>query len=249
MAITDAPDAALSARACLQSEPARFLRRTQGRETFVWGADQIGKRTIERARGGLWPWFRVRSAGEREHQNLLELSACGVPVPRALAWAEIRRGGERVSVCLMERIEHTATLRDLLAGAPQPARRELARELIEIVIRLHAHGFIHRDLYLQHVLQRSSDGALILIDVGRVRRARRWRTRWYVKDLASLLHSTPANVTVRERLEFLARWLTARGIVARGARRRWLRAIVRKARRIATHVPRDERASVGAAAP
>lgn len=241
MAITHAPRAGLSARASLTSEPSDFLRRTQGRETFLWSPDVIAKRTQERARIGLWPWFRTRSSGEREFENLKALRACGVPVPQAIDWAAERRGGGRVSVCLMERIEHRLTLRELLARGTRAERREPARELGAIVTRLHTAGFIHRDLYLQHVLQQSSDGGLVLIDVGRVKRAARWRPRWYVKDLASLLHSTPANVTTRERLEFLARWLTARGITSRAVRRRWLRAVVRKARRIAAHVPRDER--------
>ena len=230
-----------SARDCLRLDAPRCLRRTQGRETFALGEDLIVKRTTETAREGLWPWFAVRSAGEREFAALGALAACGLPVPRALDWAEERRDGARVSACVMERVPHVVSLRERLAGAHAGPRRELLRALLELVVRFHAAGFIHRDLYLQHVLLRAEDDALVLIDVGRARRARSWRSRWHVKDLASVLHSMPEAVGARERLRFLAGWLDARGIRSRAARRRWVRAEERKRRRIAAHVPRDER--------
>jgi tRNA A-37 threonylcarbamoyl transferase component Bud32 len=143
----------------------------------------------------------------------------------------------------MERIEHARTLRDELERCDGSERRRLGVELLELVTRLHASGFHHRDMYLQHVIVRTGDGALVLIDVGRVRRGR--GTRWLVKDLAALLHSTPQRVTARERLRFAAGWLDALGIIRRNARRRLLSAIERKRVRIAAHVPLDERALPG----
>jgi tRNA A-37 threonylcarbamoyl transferase component Bud32 len=231
----------LSAREFLHVHAPAYLRRTQGRETFAWGADVIVKRTLERARSGLWPWFRARSAGEREYAALRALAAAEVSVPAAFGYAEERRDGGRLSVCVMERVAHDETLRAALERASGAERRELARALLALVARFHGAGFIHRDLYLQHVLLRATDGELVLIDVGRARRRPMWRSRWYVKDLASLLHSTPGCVKAREKLAFLAGWLDVRGIKSRGARRRFAAAILRKARRIAAHVPRDER--------
>jgi tRNA A-37 threonylcarbamoyl transferase component Bud32 len=139
----------------------------------------------------------------------------------------------------MEDVPHRCTLRDELEHADARVRGRRSAELLDLVVRLHGQGFHHRDLYLQHFLVRQGDGVLVLIDVGRVRRGR--RSRWLVKDLAALLHSTPERVTSREKLHFAAGWLDARGITGRGARRRWLRAIERKRARIAAHVPRDER--------
>ncbi len=231
----------LSAADFLDFEAPEYLRRTSGRETFAVGGEVIVKRTTERARAGLWPWFPARSAGELECEALRALATAGVNVPRAIDWTVDRRAGGRVSVCLMERVAHEWSLRQALERASPAVRRDLERRLLELVARFHASGFIHRDFYLQHVLVRASDAELVLIDVGRARRKDSWRSRWYVKDLASLLHSTPKCVGSRERLRFLARWLDAHGITSRKSRRRWAKAVSRKARRIAAHVPKDER--------
>jgi len=104
------------------------------------------------------------------------------------------------------------------------------------VLRLHEKGWYHRDLYLQHFVLRGQE--LVLLDVGRARRKRAVRERWFEKDLAALLHSTPRVVGARERLRFLVRYLDARGIEARLQRRVWLARIVRRAGRMAAHVPR-----------
>jgi len=225
-------------------EVGSYLRRTQGRETFCCGPlpgfpeGCIVKRTRPAGPG----WMRAlaaRRAGRREHENLLALGALGVRVPRAIAWAA---GGlrESASVVVMEQVRHRRTLRDALEMAGAAERRRLGEGLLALVARLHAQGFHHRDLYLQHVIVREPDEALVLIDVGRVRRAR--RARWLVKDLAALLHSTPVRVTERERLRFAAGWLDARGVTGRSARRRWLRAVERKRARMSARLPRDERA-------
>jgi hypothetical protein len=78
----------------------------------------------------------------------------------------------------------------------------------------------------------------VLLDVGRARHQRSPRERWFVKDVAALLHSAPPAVGRRERLRFLARYLDGRGATDRGARRAFAAAALRKARRIAGHRPR-----------
>ncbi|MBK7643352.1 MAG: hypothetical protein IPJ19_09905 [Planctomycetes bacterium] len=188
------------------------------------------KRSAER--WALWG----RSPAEVEHANLRDLEADGLPVPHPLGWDVRRERLARCSVVAMERIEHTQTLRDRLFRAPEGERRDLAERLLTLVVRLHAAGWYHRDLYLQHLVLREEE--LVLLDVGRARRDRAPRRRWFVKDLAALLHSTPRNVSVRARLEFLARYLDARGITRRAERRAWLAAILRRAERTARHTPR-----------
>jgi tRNA A-37 threonylcarbamoyl transferase component Bud32 len=240
----------LDPREFLDCEVRVFLRRTQGRETFHTGPlpglppGCIVKRTHGAPRGESW-YTRLsdrRSAGQREHQNLVALRADGILVPEAIAWCEERPiAGPVRSAVIMEHVVHAETLREALARADQRERARLCAALLAIVARLHARGWYHRDLYLQHFVVRASDGALVLIDVGRARREDRPRARWLVKDLAALLHSTPSAVTDRERLGFLARWMSAMRITARGARRSFLRAVIRKRARMAAHVPRDER--------
>ena len=106
----------------------------------------------------------------------------------------------------------------------------MARALALYVARLHDAGLCHRDLNVYHVL--IHEGALRLIDVGRVRPF--VRRRWIVNDLASLLDTArlegmPASVA----RAFLASYL-------KETRRAWsrravLRAVELKARRYRRH--------------
>lgn len=218
----------------LDASVGRFLRRTQGRETFA--AELNGVRVIVKRLSG-------RGDGRREHDALESLRALGVRVPRPLGWCA-ERGGAGRSLVVLEEIEHVWTLREALAAEEAPRRDARLAQLAALVARLHDAGWHHRDLYVQHLLVDARDGGLVLIDAGRARRA--LRSRWFVKDLAAVLHSLPACVAPREALRFLARYLDARGIFARSARRRWIARARSKAARIAAHVPLDERAEARA---
>jgi len=222
--------------------PERFLRRRPGRETFLAGSWGIVKRYRGRdlaealrdfigARG-------FRSPGRREGENLADLGRAGIPVPEPRAW--FQTGAE--SAVVMEAVDHRQTLRDRLEADPRQAR-EWVGPLAALVARLHESGWYHRDLYLQHlVLAGESDPRLVLIDVGRARHGSRIRRRWWIKDLAALLHSTPDGVAARTRLRFLAAYCDARGVTEREERRSWARAVLAKAKRMAAHVPLEHRA-------
>lgn len=221
-------------------EPQAFLRRVPGRETFVWrdadvDAPIVVKRTRESSLArALW---NDRSAGCREYDNLCALAAEGIPVPRAIGWYDEPRALGRASprsIVAMEFVEHTETLRERLARCDVAEQRAWCARLAELVVRLHSAGWCHRDLYLQHLVVRGE--GLVLLDVGRAQRAR--ARRWFVKDLAALLHSTPRAVGTRARLAFLAAYLDGRGIVARPARRRFAADVAAKEARIAAHRPR-----------
>jgi tRNA A-37 threonylcarbamoyl transferase component Bud32 len=221
--------------------PERYLRSAGGRETFELAArpgappEWVVKRARERpllARIGLGG----RALGEREHANLARLAQDGFRVPRALGCARRYEDGDVRSLVLMERVEHAETLRERLARADAAERRVWSARLVALVARLHALGWYHRDLYLQHLVLRGDE--LVLLDVGRARRERRPRERWFVKDVAALLHSVPRAVGARERLRFAARYLEARGVRGRRARRTFLARVLVKERRMAAHVPR-----------
>ena len=89
------------------------------------------------------------------------------------------------------------------------------------------------------------DGSLCLLDVGRARKEPAPRERWFVKDLAALYVSAPGSISPRERLRFLAGWLTHRRAARpdlrdrRSQLRRWSRVVVAKGRRMAQHAPRS----------
>lgn len=207
----------------------RFLRRTQGRETFA--AHLRGVRVIVKRLAG-------RRDARREHDALDALRALALRVPQPLGWCA-ERDGLRRSVVVIEEIPHERTLREVLQ-LDGPSRRDARlAELATLVARMHDAGWHHRDLYVQHLLVDTRDDSLVLIDAGRARRV--LRSRWFVKDLAAVLHSLPPNVAPREAMRFLARYLDARGIVRRAARRRWIARARSKAARIAAHVPLDER--------
>lgn len=209
-----------------RARSAHLLRRGPGRETLLveleGGGAEIRKRH-SKAR-----------AARREDETLRALAGLGLRVPEALGWRREAGGG----TVAMGFVPHELTLRELLSSAGARERSGLAAELLAIVLRLHGAGWFHRDLYLEHFLVRSTDRALVLIDVGRARRRRRPRRRWLVKDLAALLHSTPPSVSRAERLRFLHAYLQGRGAGGARKRRSWARAVLRKEGRMARHRPR-----------
>ncbi len=211
-------------------EPVRAL---QGRETFLHrtadGRAIVVKRSLPGAKPG----------GRREHAALERLAEWGFPVPRTLGFAS----GPAGSVVAMERVEHVDTARDRLGRLPAAERRVLLDRIAELAARLHVAGWCHRDFYAHQLLVREPTQELVLIDVGRARRAPFPRRRWFVKDVGALLSSLPPLVDDRERLRFVAAYLDARGITNAGSRQRFVHAARAKAHRIARRVPRDERVS------
>ncbi|MBI5434230.1 MAG: hypothetical protein HZA52_15460 [Planctomycetes bacterium] len=235
--------------------PRAWLRRVAGRETFLWPEGDADACVVKRVRAsrGRWAnwgrtgreprewWYellhrgRVRAAGCSEAENLRELGRAGFPVPRPIAAAS----ADGVSLVLMEKVGHDSDLASALAEAPRARREAWLAELAELVARLHAAGFYHRDLYLQHVvLPRESRGgaSFVLLDCGRVRRERSPRERWFVKDLAALAHSVPTNVGADEWRAFVARYRERRG--AGLELEPLLAAIDAKRARLAAHAPR-----------
>lgn len=235
-------------------EPERFLRRMPDRETMIRREPGGARVVTKRQRGGpglegLLAWLRgrrPRSPGRREHENLEDLAALGLRVPRALRFAEdeaarspLRRGGR--SVCEMECVEHFEDARLALGTRDDAGRRRLLASISELVRGLHARGWIHRDLYLQHFLVPADEpDAVCLIDVGRARFRARPARRWWRKDLAALLLHAPRRVSRAERLRFLLSWLDDRGARERPYWKRWAREVSAKAERMRAHRPRHE---------
>ncbi len=239
--LPDAPQAALAEAFAVASQAA--LRRVHRRATLLWpGAPGVIVKRYERGvwRDALSEWRErgsVRSFARREAENLQELARAGLPTPRALGWcgSDGWRGVARPSALWMERVEHRTDLREELTREPTAAAR-WRDPLARLVARLHAQGWRHRDLYLQHWLVGSC--GLVLIDVGRCEREPQMRERWFVKDLAALEMSCPTSVSARSRLRFAARYFKERGVAKRTNKRDLLSAVRSKARRMAAHEPR-----------
>jgi tRNA A-37 threonylcarbamoyl transferase component Bud32 len=215
---------------------------------------RVGDRRLYLKRYNRPPWheqvpLRLRGFGataEVEWHWLRQLPGLGLPGPLPVAYGCRRRAGfERQSLLLTDAVPGTSLERwvpDQLDGrlADRVFRTRLAADLAGLVARLHASRLVHRDLYLSHVfIAEDADGSprLFLIDLQRVIRPRlRWR-RWMIKDLAALEYSTPAAAaSSADRLRF---WLRYRGSERLSPRdKSFIRAIARKARRIARHSAR-----------
>lgn len=254
-------DPAGALEALFDLQPADWLRRIPGRETFVApaGAGEwpLGPAIVKRFRGDNRRdrWFErlrridARSPARREAENLAELQQAGFPVPRPLLWVE-EPGSDGRSALAMQRVDHDETLTERLARSAPAERRAWQERAAALVGRLHGAGWYHRDLYCEHLILPTlpatpGDGdeePLVLLDLGRARRQSRPRTRWFIKDLAALQHSAPPPVGARERLRFLVSYLAARGAdgeaFGRRERRDLARAVLRKAARLARHAPR-----------
>lgn len=231
------PKADLPLERVLELAPAKRLRDVPGRLTFAWPEDHprvvIKRHERDLSRDRWYDRFHGhgrRTPGRREYDNLLGLQQSGLPVPKPLGWVEAGRH----SAVVMEYVEHDRHLRERLLGGEKPD--PWVRTLVPWVALLHEQGWYHRDLYLQHWVE--GPGGPVLLDVGRARREPSPRRRWFVKDLAAMLHSVPRRVGVASRLRFLAGYLDARGIRSRGDRRRWILEISARAERMAAHVPR-----------
>jgi tRNA A-37 threonylcarbamoyl transferase component Bud32 len=109
-------------------------------------------------------------------------------------------------------------------------RRRAVRAVADLARRLHACGLVHRDLYLNHLFVAKGGDELTLIDLARVQRTRKRRRR--VKDLAALVMSARGLVSRTDLLRGLRRY---------GGDRKLARAVLRKAGKMARHVPRNVR--------
>lgn len=169
-------------------------------------------------------WFFRRlgdlNPARREFESAIEVSRLGIPTVVAVGWGRHPRG----TFFVMEG-SPGGTFYDL---PRRPERRDLdriARDLGEVVARLHDARLCHRDLYVDHVL--IDGGRIRLIDLGRVKWFR--RRRWIIKDLGGLLFSAwreevPESAARRFLSSYLAH--TRRP----WKRRRLLARVLRKAR-------------------
>ena len=155
-----------------------------------------------------WAGFGPVSKSVREALALRDLPVqAGAP-----EWIAAGESGDGRAFLLVREIPGAIELRRFLASRRgQPAARQFARKLGTILARLHDAGFVHGDLYANHVLVAPETEDVYLVDwqrsiCGRVlTRPQRWR------DLAALAATlTPELAGLRDRLAvlraYLARW-------------------------------------------
>jgi hypothetical protein len=225
----------------LRAAPGSVTRAVPGRFTVrveLPGKDGRGPGVVylKRYRG----LRRARAAAE-EWRRLEEAAAAGIPCPARVAFGE-RRGalGARESFLMTAELPG-ATQADWWIAERPGRQSELVRAVAKLARRFHDAGFHHQDFYLCHffVSEAAASGKgspgleLFLIDLQRCGRrgVGRGGRRWLVKDLAQLHFSMKESGLGPEHWEDL---LSGYG----GLEPRLLRAVLRKSRRIARHVPR-----------
>ena len=180
----------------------------------------------------------VRTVAGVERHWILELAQAGIAVPRIAAFGEEVRGGREVRSVLVLADVGGSSLETMAAHADWPAPRQLVEGVADLVRRLHAAGYIHRDLYLSHVYltnSRPRDPELALIDLQRILKHPWRRRRWRARDLAQLDYSTPSHVAGRTaRLRFLRTYLAGENVRSWTARF-LVYCVRRKSAQIAKH--------------
>lgn len=199
--------------------PTRRTVSVESAGTVLYGKWRRGQ---HRRAAAEWRWLHV-------------LPLCGLLVPAPVAWLRQGRRSLLVTAALPGRALDAFARQALAGGWLDELVAYACREVAPMVRRLHERGLVHRDLYWNHLFcedpRRGTPPALL--DVERVFAPRWLWRRWLVKDLASLLASCPAGVSLRAKLRFLRNYLgTLRG------EQRLLAAIDDKAARIRRHVPK-----------
>ncbi|MCD6340253.1 MAG: hypothetical protein J7M29_12845 [Verrucomicrobia bacterium] len=221
------------------SSEVRRLELSDGRERRVVFLKKYWANNFRQAwKGALRGAFFGRSKVRREFENLARLRAWGLDAPAPAAYGEERRAGWLrrsflISESAPEALPLDLFIRDLLPRLSPEEQRRQRRELIEslarMVRRLHAHGFVHHDLFWRNILLsgRKLD-RFYLIDAHKGR-------RWFpltgplarARDLAALDAPAPGWFRRSERLRFLLRYLEKPRLDSAG--RRLARRILRLA--------------------
>ncbi len=166
----------------------------------------------------------------REAQNLEWLAARSFQVPRPLAAGWLGGAFPSWQFLVTEFVEATALDPVLRASAPA-ARAALLGELARETARMHAQGFVHRDLFWRNVLvtPATSTRRLVFIDAWRGGKRLQWRGPAY--DLACLFLEGPSLLGADEIHAWLASYAAERQLQGNSIRANQLWSAANAARR------------------
>lgn len=181
--------------------------------------------------------YRSRGGAAAEWRWLGRLRDRGIEAAEPVGLVRSRRGSMAVFAAVAGRSLDAWGVAAAEEGWLEQWFGYVADEGAALARRLHENRWVHRDLNLAHLfaVDPRQGGAPAIIDVERMFRPRwRWQ-RWVVKELASLLASSPVAVPARVALRFLRNYA---GRLPRRDRRALLAAVARKVARIQSHTPR-----------
>ncbi|MFO0982543.1 MAG: lipopolysaccharide kinase InaA family protein [Planctomycetota bacterium] len=193
-------------------------------------------------------WRAWHSPARTEARTLVQLAACGLPVPRPVAW----RRSAAADVLILEHEESLGNLHDLAESGQLDVatRQHLATAIAQALARMHAAGVWHRDCHAGNVLVAPDRRAILLLDF---HRARSWtgavpENRAFA-DLVGFGHFFLTRSSLRERVRFVRAYFAPRALspVARKRATRTLsarlvaswRALLRRKARRCTSVGRE----------
>lgn len=161
------------------------------------------------ARGRGLRRYLGRSRLRAEWDSLHWFRANGIPTAQPVAFGEGRnKGGYRGVIVVRER-EGTSDLMRLSVNNPalfsnRRWRHRVIRRLGKMVHRMHARGFVHRDLKWRNILvEATPDPGVYIIDCPQGRRlVGPFLARGRIKDLASLDRMGRARLSRTDRLRF-----------------------------------------------
>lgn len=159
----------------------------------------------------------IRSIAGVEWHWMHHLRNVGISCPRPVAFGEEFTGTKEKRSVVVSAAVPGQSLEKWTTRWPEieSQRHRVLFGVARLIRQFHGLGLIHRDLYLSHIFfdpSLTDENGLSLIDLQRIFQPVYGKTRWVVKDLASLNYSTP------------------RAIYSRADRLRWLRAYLGKAK-------------------
>jgi heptose I phosphotransferase len=200
-------------RRLLEADLTDRLHRKQGRNIARWTLrGSAGRLAVFVKRHYTHSWWQslapfARSDAAREWHHLRQANGLGIPVPRAVAFAEWSNWPGRLrSAIVLEELDGMVGLHEAIPLAAKLLSRAAFRrwkvglivELVRLTKKLHDRGYFHRDLYLCHFFISSEAieagvsrwaSRVVLIDFHRLSRQRLLPMIGRAKDLAQLLYS------------------------------------------------------------
>lgn len=166
-----------------------------GRAFFIKCHDGIG--WAEVFKNLLTLRLPVFDAGN-EWRAILRLRELGLDTMQAVAWGGEGFAAQRRSFLITESLEQATDLESwFIKQQSDPAtRRILARRIGSITATLHDNGVNHRDYYLCHLrIDQTRDPSpasapIYIMDLHRAQIRKTTPSRWAIKDLAGMLHSS-----------------------------------------------------------
>lgn len=231
----DAVAALLAKGAPAPDGPAAAILKPTGRTSEIWrvrmadGRPAVLKRDRRASHRGPGRGLIVPTRATAAFRKGHALLARGIATARPAAAADLwRRGAVADSLLVTEAVDGER-LSDWLRRRPAPAlRRRLARDLAQMLRRMHDAGFSHRDLKAPNILvsPRGGPGVRpVLVDLDGLRQAIRVSAWRRARDLMRLSVSLDEWGVARrtDRLRFLRAYLGRRGcpgaITTHGRRR------------------------------